>query len=178
MWILSGSFSVYLISTSLSRRWRNCFHILSLYVWSIFFKCSVKKFRQIINSLYKRTNVFSWEICMFTRRKILVLQWVISSWGQLRPVSHFEDIFENWNSHMNTVMSTFWLKHLSSLPPAFNSKDFFHVTCTCILNMWPALWPFYIDNKHTFTNTPITCNFSPCITRITCLHHDEISLPL
>lgn len=39
-----------------------------------------------------------------------VMQWVISSWEQLGPVSHFEDIFENWNSDMNTVMSTFWLK--------------------------------------------------------------------
>lgn len=82
-----------------------------------FFKCSDKKFSQIIKTLYIKEQLY----CIFIRdlyahyvhkeEDSSVLQWVISSWGQLRPVSHFEDIFENWNSDMNTVMSTFWLKH-------------------------------------------------------------------
>lgn len=124
-------------------------------MYGVFLKCSDKKLKQIIKtSLYKRPSYCNFFRELYARyfpkeEDSSVMQWVISSWEQLGLGSHFEDIFENWNRDKNTVMSTFWHKKkiLSSPPPALNSKDVFHVTCTCILSMWSALWPFYID-KH------------------------------
>lgn len=66
-------------------------------------------------SLYKRPSYCNFFRELYARyfpkeEDSSVTQWVISSWEQLGPVSHSEDIFENWNRDKNTVMSTFWHK--------------------------------------------------------------------
>lgn len=74
------------------------------------------------------------------------MQWVISSLEQFGPVSHFEDIFKNWNSDTDTVMSTFWLKRsticlvclLQSFPKISCDLHLYpeHVICTVAILHW------------------------------------------